>query len=257
MLLTVSSPAVARTITQSGFATEIAQGLSRGTMLVASRRLVDPNFAESVVLLLESGADGAVGVVVNRPSKLELRSVLPGVKALSERRDPLFLGGPVEKFQLLLLVRAATPPEQSVRVFRDVFVTASLDALNRAAAEPPGDPPGDAAGDPRFRLFAGYAGWGTGQLEAEIARGDWTIVPADAEQVFAPAPERVWESLVTREGRWVRFDPEGANGARKRLQPSHWPAYDASPCQAAAASSSPCSPWERSSSSPDRIALRR
>jgi putative transcriptional regulator len=217
-------------------------------MLVATRQLLDPNFAEAVVLLLESGAEGAVGVVVNRPSKLELRSVLPDVKGLSQRRDTVFLGGPVEKGQLLLLVRSPSPPQQSVRVFRDVFVTASLDALNRAAAESPGDP--------RFRLFAGYAGWGAGQLEVEIARGDWIVLPGDVEQVFAPAPERIWESLVEREGRWVRLEPEGAKALRKRLQLARVPAYDTGPCESDPDASCPSAPWARSPCSPNRIALR-
>lgn len=246
LTLAVSSPAIARTTSaRAELGCEGPQGVARGSMLVATRRLQDANFAESVVLVLESGADGAVGVVVNRPSKLELRSVLPEVKGLSQRSDPVFLGGPVQTFQLLLLVRAAEPPAQSMRVFRDVFVTASLDALNRAAADPPGDP--------RFRLFAGYAGWGRGQLEAEIARGDWTVVPGDAEHVFAPAPERVWQSLSGREGRWVRLDPEGAKAARNRLQVVQMPAYDTAPCEPDSASLPP--PWVRSQCSRDRIAL--
>jgi putative transcriptional regulator len=171
----------------------------KGRLLVASPGLVDPNFAETVVLLLEGGTSGAIGVVVNRPSKLELRSVLPDVKGLTDRADTVFLGGPVERSQLLLLVRAATPPKDSLRVFEDVFVTASMEALSRAAEE--------RSREVRFRLFAGYAGWGPGQLEMEIARGDWLIAPGDVERVFAAAPERIWSELVEREsGRWVRND---------------------------------------------------
>jgi putative transcriptional regulator len=174
----------------------------KGRLLVASRQLQDPNFMETVILLLESGPSGAIGVVVNRPSELELRTVLPGVKGLSDRSDTVFLGGPVERFQLLLLVRASAPPKDSMRVFQDVFVTASLDALHRAAEE--------TGQSVRFRLFAGYAGWASGQLESEIARGDWLVLPADAERVFASAPERIWSELVERDsGRWVRFDEPG------------------------------------------------
>jgi putative transcriptional regulator len=173
-------------------------GPGKGRLLVASRRLLDPNFAETVVLVLDSGAAGAIGVVVNRPSSLKLKSVLPDVKELTDRSETVFLGGPVERFQLLLLVRAPSPPEDSVRVFDDVFVTASLDALSRAA--------GARGDDVRFRLFAGYAGWAPGQLEAEIARGDWLVVPGDAERVFAAAPEEVWPELVEGGGSWVRLD---------------------------------------------------
>jgi putative transcriptional regulator len=173
--------------------------IGRGRLLVASRLLQDPNFAETVVLILEGGSTGAVGVVVNRPTDLELRTVLPDVKELNERHDTVFLGGPVDRSQLLLLVRATAAPKDSMRVFGDVFVTASMDALSRAAEE--------RGEEVRFRLFAGYAGWGPGQLDAEIARGDWIVVPGDAERVFATAPERVWSELIERDaGRWVRLD---------------------------------------------------
>jgi putative transcriptional regulator len=249
LTITVSSPAVARTTTDPDRAGDGAQGVTRGSMLVATRQLLDPNFAESVILMLESGPEGAVGVVVNRPTKLELRTVLPEVKGLSQRPDTVFLGGPVETFQLLLLVRSPSPPEQSVRVFRDVFVTASLDALSRAAKEPPGDL--------RFRLFAGYAGWAAGQLEAEIARGDWTVAPGDVEQVFAPAPERVWKALVEREGRWVGLDPDRAKAPRNGLRLARVAAYDGAPC-----GPDPDSSWAsprpaRSLCSPERITLLR
>lgn len=192
-------------ISSERIATPPSQGesdgtIGRGRLLVASPSLEDPNFAETVVLLLEGGSAGAVGVVVNRPSNLELRSVLPEVKELTERRDTVFLGGPVDRSQLLLLVRAAAPPKDSMRVFQDVFVTGSMDALSHAAEE--------RSDDVRFRLFAGYAGWGPGQLDVEIARGDWRVVPGDAERVFATAPERVWSELIERDvGRWVGLDP--------------------------------------------------
>ena len=186
----------------------LADPASKGRLLVASRDLLDPAFAETVVLVLESGPSGTIGVVVNRPSELETRSVLPDVKALSDRRDRIFLGGPVDLLQLLLLVRATDPPDQSMRVFADVFVTGSLQALHEAADHP--------SRHVQFRLFAGHTGWGPGQLEGGIARGDWLVVPGDVERVFAASPEKMWSELVERDGgSWVRFDPPASsNGDR-------------------------------------------
>ena len=169
----------------------------RGRLLVAQRQLQDPNFVKSVVLLLESDASGAVGVVVNRPSRIDLRKLLPDLEPGADHPEHLFLGGPVGRFQLLLLVRSSSPPAESLRVFADVYVTASREALQQALRAK------DSSA--RYRLFAVYAGWAPGQLEAEIARGGWRLVDGDAERVFASDRGRVWDELMEREeGRWVR-----------------------------------------------------
>ncbi len=167
----------------------------RGKLLVAGPALLDPNFARSVVLLLETGAGGAVGVILNRPSRVGVAEILPRVAELERREDRLFVGGPVEPEQIVLLVRTAEAPPHAFRVLTDVYVTSSLDALRRAAA----------ASGVRFRLFAGYAGWAAGQLEAEIARGDWLVRRARADDVFSPEPKRLWKLLIEPEqGRWVQ-----------------------------------------------------
>lgn len=139
--------------------------LARGKLLVANERLVDPNFRETVVLLLEYDADGALGVVINRPTDVKLALLLPDVEELRERSETVFLGGPVGRDRMLLLVRTGgDAPEESQRIFDDVFVTASLDVLRRVIRDPgPRD---------RFRAFVGFAGWAPRQLDDEIARGD-------------------------------------------------------------------------------------
>ncbi|HEY8514706.1 MAG TPA: YqgE/AlgH family protein [Candidatus Binatia bacterium] len=179
--------------------------LARGKLLVANERLVDPNFRETVVLLLEYDADGALGVVINRPTDVKLALLLPDVEELRERSETVFLGGPVGRDRMLLLVRTGgDAPEESQRIFDDVFVTASLDVLRRVIRDPgPRD---------RFRAFVGFAGWAPRQLDDEIARGDWSVVPGDARPVFDGNPNEVWRELNERaRGQWVRApDPRPA-----------------------------------------------
>jgi len=199
VLLTAGSPAVRA-------AASAAPKLDRGKLLVASRDLRDPNFSETVILLIAYGPGGAMGVIVNRPSKMKLSTVLPSIKQLHRRHDTLYLGGPVAGDHVLLLVRAAKEPEDGVPVFEDVYASSSLTVLRQQAQ-------GKAAED-RLHAYAGHTGWAPGQLEAEVGRGDWYIVTADVATVFSSHPNDVWEKLIQRvEGDWVSVpapEPPGA-----------------------------------------------
>lgn len=167
--------------------------LAKGKLLVASRDLLDPNFAETVVLLVDYDRDGAIGVVVNRPSPVPLGVALPDVKELRERPDVVYLGGPVARDRMLILLRSRHEPPQSLRVFDRVFASGSLDALRNSMAR------GESV-----RAFAGYAGWGPGQLDNEVARGDWLIGPGESDAVFAEKPDTVWDALIERlSGDWA------------------------------------------------------
>jgi len=171
--------------------------LGRGKLLVASDGLVDPNFRQAVILLLEYERDGALGVVINRPTDVPLSSLLPDVSELSGRSDLAYVGGPVARDRMILLIRASAPPEASARVLDDVFITSSLDVLRELSR--------DASAARRFRAYVGYAGWGPQQLDDEIARGDWSVTPGEPASVFAPDPAKVWSQLRERtQGRWVR-----------------------------------------------------
>lgn len=172
---------------------------AKGKLLVSGHRLGDPNFAESVVLLLAVDEDnGAMGVIVNQPTPIKLGAILPGSKSLADRGDRVWRGGPVLPTSLLVLVRAKSPPDGAETVFEDVQMLTSRDAVRRSLA---GHTPRE-----RMRAYAGHAGWGPGQLEAEIARGDWTLMPGDAAIVFSDAPEKVWPKLIERaEGQWTRL----------------------------------------------------
>ncbi|MCP5151056.1 MAG: YqgE/AlgH family protein [Ectothiorhodospiraceae bacterium] len=169
---------------------------ARGRFLVASARLRHASFARSVVLLLEHDASGALGVIVNRPTRIDLATLLPDVSELADRHDPVFAGGPVRPEQVLVLLRAAERPADAGAVLDDVYLTASLSTLRRLAT---GEAPSRV-----FRAYAGYAGWAPGQLEAELARGDWHLEPGDADKVFLDDPTSLWEELTRRHrGLWA------------------------------------------------------
>jgi putative transcriptional regulator len=171
--------------------------LAKGKFLVASRRLNDPNFHETVVLLIRYGPDGAVGLVINRPLKAKLSTVFPKFKELEQRTETLYLGGPVEPNKMLLLVRSAKPAEASVQVFSNIYISSSWKELQRLIKKP--------EKDERFRIYAGYAGWAPKQLEFERNRGDWHVLKGDAETLFDKKSSEVWKDLIQRFSvNWVR-----------------------------------------------------
>jgi len=161
-----------------------------GRFLIAKRSVADSNFAESVILLLAYGDGGAMGVIINRPTQMRLKSAFPQVKELQAREDPLFIGGPVSLSSVLLLVRAKGRLERAQQIFGDVHVSSSMQVLRKVVR--------GRTKTRRLRAYAGYAGWGPGQLEHEIARGDWLIAPADATSIFDTKPAYVWRRLFDR-----------------------------------------------------------
>lgn len=174
----------------------------KGMFLVASQQLRDPNFSESVVLLIEYGRQGAMGVIINRPTNVRLSTVLPDVPGLQQRADTLHIGGPVAIGQLLFLIRSDNQPEDSRHIFQDVYVSASLAVLQETIDE----------GKGRFRVYAGRAGWAPGQLDGELSRGDWHILSADGETIFDKAPSEIWPELIRLiSGQWVKRNDPGAN----------------------------------------------
>jgi putative transcriptional regulator len=163
-----------------------------GKLLIAEPMLGDPNFERSVVLVIEHVDDGALGVVLNRPTQLEVSAVLDEWAGLAAEPPVLYLGGPVEQHGVIALGRrdpAREPPTGWVQVVGDV---GTLD-LHR----PPGEVAGDLVG---IRFFVGYSGWGPGQLEAELAQDAWVVADAVVDDVFAPDPETMWRSVLRRQG---------------------------------------------------------
>jgi putative transcriptional regulator len=171
---------------------------ARGRLLVASRRLGDPNFARTVVLLVEYDDTGAMGVVVNRPTSRSLQDLRAEVK--TRRTDTIYLGGPVLLSSMLVLMQGKTAPRDGIRLFADVHVLASRRAVEGAFASK--------LPQRRVRFYAGHAGWRPGQLDAELRQGDWHVMAAAPDAVFGDAPGRLWERLIaTTEGEWTRRPP--------------------------------------------------
>jgi len=173
--------------------------LAKGKFLVASRRLRDPNFKETVVLLVDYGLEGAMGLVINRPSAVRLATVFPDIKELKARKDTIYVGGPVAVNQMLMLIRSSNVAEESQEITRDVYISSSWKVLERLMKS--------TAKDETFRLFAGYAGWAPNQLDLERSRGDWYILKADAEAIFTQNPSELWQKLIRRvTAKWVRAE---------------------------------------------------
>ena len=172
--------------------------LAKGKFLVASRRLIDPNFRETVVLLIEYGMEGAMGLVINRPSQVKLATLFPDIKELEQRKDAVYLGGPVAVNRMLMLIGSSQTPRGSIPVIRDVYLSSSMEELERLIK--------NAAKNERFRIFAGYSGWAPSQLDFERTRGDWHVLKADAETIFAQNPSEIWQELIRRATvKWVRM----------------------------------------------------
>jgi putative transcriptional regulator len=164
--------------------------LSKGKFLVASRRLGDPRFQETVVLLVSYGRAGSVGLIINRPVKMSLSDAFPDSRIFKKRKEAVYFGGPVELNRLLFLIRATDRPEGSAHIFDGVYVSSSRDELDRIIGKPK-------AGE-HVRVYAGYAGWAAGQLEGEVARGDWHVIQADAKTIFDEKSEKIWPELIRR-----------------------------------------------------------
>jgi len=182
--------------------------LAKGNFLVASRRLEDPNFRETVVLLMRYGQDGAAGLVINRPLNVKLSTVLPDFKESEHRNEALHLGGPVEPNKMLLLVSSVKPPQESIQVFGDIYISSSLKELQRLIKS--------TSKDEKFRIYAGYAGWAPNQLESERDRGDWHVLKADAETLFDKNSTEIWQKMIHRiTANWVHLKIPDRSGAQR------------------------------------------
>jgi len=160
----------------------------QGQLLIASPSLFDPNFRRTVVLVTEHGNHGAAGLVLNRPSEVTVDDVVPQLEWLAEPSERVWIGGPVEQNAVLVLGEFADAEDSPVPVFGGLgFV--SLDEEDGAGASAQ-----------RIKVFAGYAGWGGGQLEEELGREDWILEPALPEDVFAANAEALWSSVLRRKG---------------------------------------------------------
>lgn len=174
--------------------------VGKGVFLVASPSLRDPNFRQAVVLLCEHGAEGALGVVVNRPTGMLITEALPQIPVLEGQRHVLFAGGPVQPNQVLVLYRLTERPTDTHHVVDGIYLGGDLSTVERVLTAP--------SGPDVFRAYAGYSGWGPGQLEQEMKTGSWIIVPADPTVVFQQDPARAWGDILRSLGKPYEFYAE-------------------------------------------------
>jgi putative transcriptional regulator len=163
-----------------------------GRLLLATPLLVDPNFQRTTVFIAEHSPDGAVGVVLNRPSDTDVAGVLPAWGDAVTSPAVVFVGGPVAQEGALALARmgGAEPPDAGFQPVIDGFGVVDLEADSELLAP-------YLAG---MRVYAGYAGWGPGQLDAEVAEGAWYVVAGAPDDVFCSRPEVLWRDVLRRQG---------------------------------------------------------
>lgn len=154
----------------------------KGSLLVASPALVDPNFRRTVVLVAEHGDAGAMGVVLNRPSETRVAEAVPELSTLAGDEETVFVGGPVATDSLLALADVEDEEDASELVVGTVGFVQDADVAAR-----------------RGRIFVGYAGWSAGQLEAELDEESWIVVPAEPDDVFSDEPAELWSSVLRRQ----------------------------------------------------------
>ena len=153
-------------------------------LIVARADLPDPNFKDAVVLVMNNIASAPVGIIINRPTRIAVSSLFPDLERLAQLDDKVYFGGPVEIASVSFLFRADAPREDATQVVDGVYLSTDRELLRKLLAR---ERPMEG-----LRIFIGYAGWGPGQLEAEIARGDWTSAAADAGAIFEPKSEHPW-----------------------------------------------------------------
>jgi putative transcriptional regulator len=161
----------------------------RGQLLIASPSLLDPNFRRTVVLVGEHSEEGAMGVVLNRPSPVSVEEAVPLLAPFVADADRVHVGGPVQQQAIIVLGEFASPEKAGSLVLGAIgFLPASVEE-------------GESLGElPRARVFAGYAGWAPGQLEEEIDEDAWIVTTAEPDDVFTDDQDGLWARVLRRMG---------------------------------------------------------
>ena len=162
---------------------------TRGRLLVATPELQDPNFARAVVLVLEHGVDGALGLVLNRPTDTTVASALPAWAGHAAAPGVIFVGGPVQPDAAIGLARhGAGEPDGLVPLFGGLG-TVDLER----------DPDSVSPAVDTVRVYVGYSGWGPGQLDGELAADGWYVVDVDADDPWSSRPDGLWRAVLRRQ----------------------------------------------------------
>lgn len=163
-----------------------------GRLLVAVPHMLDPNFWRTVVLICEHSSEGALGLIVNRPTEAEVFDYLPGWTHLVTEPSVVFQGGPVQPAVAVGLARTVRRP-----------IPGATDIIDGLALFDLGSDPAESEGVETLRVYSGYAGWEAGQLEDEIASGGWFVVPGLVEDGFSEHPTDLWQTVLRRQGGWL------------------------------------------------------
>jgi putative transcriptional regulator len=160
----------------------------QGQLLIAGPTLWDPNFRRTVLLVGQHDEEGAVGVILNRASGMTVAEAVPPLGVLVPADERVFLGGPVQPEAAVVVADFVDPSVADLLAFDTIGFLPSETSLGVEGALR------------RARVFAGYAGWGPGQLEAEMEEDSWIAEPARASDVFSLDPARLWEEVLKRKG---------------------------------------------------------
>jgi putative transcriptional regulator len=165
------------------------RSVEKGVLLVASPSMSDPNFHQTVLLIVEHGRGGTVGLILNRPTNVLVSEVLPDFTVLKRTTHRLFAGGPVERTQLVLLFRLTQLLPDTRQIVDRIYVGTPR-VLERIMTQPK---PSET-----FRAFSGFAGWAPGQLEHEMLEGAWGVLPSNAFNIFDKDPDALWPDCISR-----------------------------------------------------------
>jgi putative transcriptional regulator len=161
----------------------------RGKFLIASPALVDPNFARAVVLIAEHSDDGAMGLILNRPTEAVVAEAVEELAGVVDPGEPVYLGGPVQEQSVMVLAEFDDPGQAAALVIEDIGflpADAQLEDLSGHTR--------------RARVFAGHSGWGPGQLDAELEDGSWIVADPRTDEVFYEDPDGLWSVALERKG---------------------------------------------------------
>ncbi len=172
-----------------------AESEKRACLLIAMPQLVDPNFFHTTSLLSEFTKEGAMGIVLNRPLGIPVGQLLAQGKPLgSDRKVEAFWGGPVQNERGFVVHETVSLASEGIEVEPGLFVSGSAEVLRNLLETQTRPEP------PRFRLFLGYAGWGPGQLEREIAAASWLTAPIDRNLIFDTDAATLWARSIAKLG---------------------------------------------------------
>ncbi len=162
------------------------QHIAPGSVLIADEKLGDPNFAESVVLVLQQDPDeGTLGIIINRRAEATLKKAFP--ENANATDDTIYEGGPVDESAVQALIRSPSKITNATHIAGDVYVTTDRGAIEKAVSA--------RTAATKFRLYVGYAGWAPGQLEMERRKGAWALENNAAGYAFDKNPDSLWLRL--------------------------------------------------------------